>query len=1715
MVSLADFNKPQAEGDNPLSDFAKGSEGAVRGGVNPATVSNLAAHTAVLAPPDKLMPTYTAVSNELTANGTSSTMDTTLADHQVATDASTLDVMNKSMGDPSVSLDDKVALMTAYTSNGLPNSDSSLGAKVTRQGAISPSSPTDNDETNVTRIDITKTMDEVDAYNGWVSQQANMLRSATQDNLGGKLNTITNALEMIVPFMQGSAQAKISSALATSGTDKGVQIAKSLAFLGESKEGLRVAVAAMPMDKRMEFAKQLLQIVQESGGSITNRPNDMNMVNELQDALTPGNYSGTSRVIDDISSVLDMTLVGGPLWKTAKGFVRGMAGIGSAAGKVAAGARADAAIERMGKVVDGSIITAEKPAAKSGEVANQADFEHAYGGMPNVQDVKPVAQPDGIPDFPLPAPAAKPVAISEETAATTRQIITDNIHRELNDMGAPPSVIADVKKAIGKQITPISLADPKLGERLNSQISTVFKRNALEPIDPEALTRIRQYTEARSGVSRRVVRTDVDFGSVSQRIKDVNPGKARAMLAAVEADKTGDVAKALYGTTREEAIANDVLPEIGNIDGSVRGKVSIDEAAPNPDAAFIELQKRARGDSHMSQDEKTATRNLAKNDFRDVVGLTPRREMNTTTDVPTGVKFDQVFGPKDGGFANPEQAMTQAKFALKKYGVDERDIEVLKRDANGNFSPMDKSFSINDKTIEGEYLVRVKHEYEFSPADTVGLTMTSSNKFWRLFDSLPSMLSGKAGGVANHIIPSININDTLLTTAGSAVADKSAFYFKNLERLGKDYGNKFAGLDGYQRELVNKYIIKANNERLAFEPASLKAVGFSDEALDTIRSFKKAQDTNWHFENVDLNKTLHAKGWQKWVDQTGNSELIARPVRPGAVKFDEAVLGSDGKLVKISQADIKKLYDGGGTFAELRRPIEVDGDVAKHVLVKNNTESSYLRRIRSDDQTLSYIDGHYTVRYKDPYFLTKTVVGKNGEKFSKAVATAGTRSEADALLARLKTTDKTSEYNLRPDIKKHPDTYADFEWDQIVNSGRTSQRIRGARLADATGVQSDLNHVHIENPAESLIASFRSLSSRMAYRDYLELAKKRWMNQFGHTLKENEVGKFPDDIRTIGARTSIPTAMEIADAKTTWRFINQMDTGFVNLIDDASKAFFNHMSDVVGRQGWGHLEKGLRTVGEVGPTGFVRKKAFRLLLAGNPLGQIPVQALQALPTMIGTNPLAIPRIAAQVVLLNGMKLGLKAEDMNIFLDKASQLIVGLSQSEAAQLMEHYRLSSFEAAVDANVFVKDNLSKLADRGIGSQVGRVISAPLDITQKIGFEAGEQLLMQTMWLSEYDKLRRSGKAIDAESLELMGGKVRALTTNMNKAGEMPYNENVLSAALQFFQAPHKAFATVLIGHKGLTPMERIGLGTAYVATYGIGANWVTDQVDKMIPEGWAGKGLLKDGVFDMAFNKALSMIFNQPSEIAFADRLRLLQFPDVFKFFTGLMSQPWSQTVSGSPSMSLILGANPRVTNFIREFARPFTHPGDRTPEEMITIAKSFAEMFPGLSNAFKAQYMFEWHKAMGATGKTTDYHASDIDAVGKAFGFSTHDEIDKYAFQENLYRMSQQPMNDIRYLLSETAHHLAVEGISTSETKWYIDQLAEAQLHYKNDPYYMNLFQQQLMYQAAQGETTLFTSVMKMAGFHSKGEIQDLINNSPMSDAEKDTIMKAMTMIEDAK
>lgn len=1716
MVALSDFNtveKPK------LSDFAS----IVKGGtaVNSATTGNIAAHAAVLSEPEKVLQNYSMINTELKNTNQSNTLDTLLQENANTDKAATYSELQKILRDPSMPQDQKTAYMDGYINMVTDQGNArSLSTLVTQQAMLQPQSDDENDETaDTATFNVIESLDEVDLYKGWLQNRRNM-EDTLKDRDG--FNLVVDFVETMVPFLEPAAMAKTRLAAGGSIGDA----VMTMVLLGESTSDMKQSIAMLPIDKKRVVAEKLIGIIKGTGGSWTLRPNELNVANQLDNILSNDGYTSNDQLLDNIFSLVDVVF---PLagWAAKAG-----KGVKSAAATAKRAALIETTIAKdVEEVVVTNLPTTDLDniinGSKGFDKASSEEIANARNtigyGLADGKSIDEIISSDPVFDKFSSEELAEVRSmitsrnippVSDDVVNGTRDIIADRVIDSLKQLdSAPHAKITHLRDQINRAVTRGAIQNPsKLVKDVANITRDFLSHEAMEKLSKDEVSRLVKGVQESSNAARISVRTTVDHTSLSQTMKDANAGKARSINDMMETDATGDVARALYGTEKSDAIANDRLPEVANTDGSVRAKVNMAEAGPAPDENVIRAITAEKGRIEFDTKEKQLMRDVVRDAFRDVRGLVPRNPMGTVgaTDTPSGVSFDMVYGPKDGGFKAAQQGLEQVLLAFRKYGVSEREIEILAKDTTGKYVPVK-----GVPSAEGNYLVRVKHNFEFSPGDVVEYSLLGNSKYV-MFESRTSLTDGNAGSVLQHIIPHSAIINRVIFNAASAASDATAKITKRLINLGGIYAKNYKKLSPRQKALVDLYRIEANEKGIAFSVSNLKARGFDDDAIETMRSWKTTTDTMWWLENVDMNKTLRARGWQRFVDQKNDSDLVVRPV---SNRFGDRVKAYDpesNSIRSIERAELEDLYAKNGTVAELKQTLELGDDTVDFVLARN-TEGGYIRRIRDEDNSLPYRDGYYPVRYDAPIFITKEFRKKGGEVYTKAVATAANQGDAKRLIERLRAADKEGKFEARADYKRGTQQFDDAEWSSAVSGGRSAQRIRGQRLQEHQ-TQTDLNHTNIDAPEEALIASIRSLASRTAFRDWVEVTKARWMSQNGDLL-EPQKGQvmWPESVKKIGAGKALASNARVKDAIATWRYVHAMEAGYVNVLDDMSKIFFQNMSTTIGQKNWGWmdkigkgLEKGADVLGQASPTAFARKKAFRLLLAANPLRQIPVQAMQALPVLLATNPLAIPKISMQMVLLDYLANG---GDAVSFMKVLAKKATGMDLADAQKLQKDWEASGFEAAVEANTLIRDQMASLVDRTAFQKARTLAGKPLDITQKYGFNLGESILMRSVWLSEYDLLKKAGKTINAETLENLNARVRNLTLNMNKAGEMPYNENALAAMMQFFQAPHKAFSQILLGHTGLTGMDRIKLGTSYVLTYGVGGGFLSDWIMKGIGGDPETRELIEGGLFNLTLNAGLSAIYGEEVRTDFSDSLRLLTAPDVFKFWNSAMALDLPEILSSSPSAALVLGQSPRVTNFVKQMMRPFVVDNDKKLEELALTGKTFLSMFSGASNIFKAKYAMEMNKTISGKGATIDYHVNDMEAFLKASGFSTIDEVQYYASQDLVYRTSGKFKDDVKLVVDEVSSRLAAKGIDNESANYTIDMMAEAQRVFKNDPFYMEEFANQIYYKAMAGENSLYTRLLGMAGYTTEEEFEKLVNTSNLEPEFKKTLLQSKTMFGD--
>jgi hypothetical protein len=1207
--------------------------------------------------------------------------------------------------------------------------------------------------------------------------------------------------------------------------------------------------------------------------------------------------------------------------------------------------------------------------------------------------------------------------------------------------------------------------------------------------------------------------------SVGETVANTNTASANDLLRMTTKDETGKVADVVYGTSRNDAIVNTVGPEIGHGDGTVRYKPLIDDDQFDPDVDVAKQILNKDGSIQFSPEEKASKLNQVVNDFTnpDVTGLNSHKEMTTIQAVDDGVQVRTVFSPIEGGFSDPQEAIQQVKVATRKYGVTDDEITLLKRAPDGTYkvvdAGMEKAYNdLRTPDMKGNYAVGINHISEYDPADTIAWSTTSVKGSFlgiplNIFDKLPVYLKGKGGSITQHLIPPQSYIDPLLTRSASTTADKAAHNVHLLTDLGNDWADKYTSLSKTSRKKLDNYILQANHDSLKFEPAKLRADGWTTEELSAFRSWKKTNDTLYVLENTDLVRQSRRKGFEMFETADGQDRFLVKPISnstagnmPG---FKGKIYDPEiGQIRNITSKERTDLYKEGGSIAVARTPVVVGEQSIPYVLVRNNGQN-YSRALRDSDKLLNYRDGHFTIYYKNPVFITKTVKNADGSTYERAIATSETIQDGNAHLARLQKVDPKGEYTIRSD--RVGEDLDEMLWNSRVNTGRTAQRTRGETLKDVTDRPTDLGFRHIATPEESLLRSINSISRRISYKEYLDTAKTRFREQYKDFLPidpQTHAKIWPDSVKDLRKPDLSGDSKAYTDAVSTFRYIDQMENGFVNLLDDGSKNFFKAIAETSGKKGFTFLEKAARKAEDVSPTAYARKKAFRLLLAANPLRQGVVQASQALPVILATNPKFTARLPWQMIFTRYLDRG---GDTESFIKGLGKKLTGITPEEAIQLEKAYKDSGISSAVSAHSLIRDDLKSLVNRGVLQKAKAVAGKPIDVMQKVGFEAGENMLMRSVWLSEYDLLRKSGKPITKEALGLLHARVRDLTLNMNKAGEMAYNENALSAIMQFAQAPHKALAQIFAGNRALSRSDRIKLGTAYVTTYGTGYGLMYEAADKLLPtDDRELHEIVSGGLFNLALNRTLSALYGEDVDVDFSSSMRLIEIPHLIDMWNNMATMDIETMVTNSPSIALVVGDNARLGNLVKSMARFFTVPDDDGAIKDVGV--TFLNMFSGASNILKARYAYQRGYMINTKGEVVDENVNELEAMMRTMGFQTVDEMLSYQVGTELYTNSKTFRDDIKYLMDETTRRLAREGISEKESEYVLRMYREANRVWENNPAAMQVIQAEISRRSKTGDHIILNRLIEQIPFIDEGQLNDALSKAPMTPDKKRELQK---------
>lgn len=1216
-----------------------------------------------------------------------------------------------------------------------------------------------------------------------------------------------------------------------------------------------------------------------------------------------------------------------------------------------------------------------------------------------------------------------------------------------------------------------------------------------------------------SKAEKTAVKTAVAPSSPKQVIVSANPEQVRKFHKLEIEDEAGEASEAISGATREESLADDILPQPEMIPGTVKNKVKMNV----PEYAEPEEFRVARtreGWAFASPAEVAKTREKLTASLEDIEGMDIHKGSTTIAVDEEGITTATAFyRPKDSGFKTADEALENAKFAFKHYGLRDEDITLFYKKGDEWIETTQKELSARKALREGytkakkaidpelkdfEYSVGIKHEYQLRSEDLILDEVLDSGRFFGVplnyLDRFPSVFAkwGQGSLVQNFLDAASVIHPQISVAAGQKF-DKSI-------ALRKLYVDHFVGFTKVYKKLskgrrlkMTNYINEANFKGLRFDEAALRADGFNDTEVQALRDWRKGNDAMFHATNADLVKTLRNKGFKVLKHEGSDTRLVVKPIKRGGVNSNTQYYDvATGKMVDgfDSVEDLDNFYEGGGTLTKLQEPMKVGDEWIDVIRSDEKSGSSYTRAMRDDEQVLAYRDGYYPVMYDANFFIDKIITLKGGKEIKKTVASARNKKELEQALKgfRDEELDETVEsvvYRPRPDRRSDLEKEESLDEGSFalnVSGGTSSQRMRGERLKDAAGDLHLAGMSNLEDPLQAVNTSISQLSQRLAVRNYMDTTKRRWIETYAEKLglKKNKYDEYewPGDITQVKGSPEVDRQL-VADARTMYNYVYSLENSYINGIDEAIKLGVNGIAEIFADLGVTRLEEIFRGVAKSAPTSTAKSAVFKLYLAANPLRQLVIQAHQNVQ-LAAIN----PKYMAGPIAMDLYRIGRAMRGAT-------------DDADAVKMLEELTTSGMMDAVDANNLIRSDLLRLADTTALQKVGTITGKPLNIAQKVGFDKAEQSVLVMSWLAHRDMAIKAGTKLDRRAYDEIAGQARAYTYSMNRAGDMPYNSNSLNVIAQFLQVPHKALLQPLT-NRTLNKKQRATLLAWNTVNFGVPTGLMTFIYENMKPG--VERDILEYGLEDVVLNSVLSAVSGEEQQIDWGD-LAPGEWSGMQDFVVALATTAPGDALAKSPAGSLWFGGNPRLTEMFRTTAR-FFHLNDYEDPlletNFVDVSLAFANLFSGASNVFKAKYAYETGKKISSMGNITDPEVTRWEARVTALGFRTKTEEGTRVIMEEIYGDEKFTSNDVDIYWNNLKRHITRRGQSLQEAEIGAAALREGlRVFDSNMPKFQQMIISKFQSDATRQDYTVVKKLIEYMGVNSKSDTKNLINKLPDS------------------
>lgn len=1226
--------------------------------------------------------------------------------------------------------------------------------------------------------------------------------------------------------------------------------------------------------------------------------------------------------------------------------------------------------------------------------------------------------------------------------------------------------------------------------------------------------------------------------------KTANPSVARGVDKAIDTDE--EMAKAGYGTNQTDAVADSNLPDVLDDHGVTRNKP---KSQDDIEDEILDILENREGRLELTEGELEQAYKSYSDRFTRASYMVNRPAQGQAGKNLGNGKFrlSQVFGQTtDAGFKSFQEAMEVAVDHARRYGLTSDSITIQAKSYNGEYHDVTGKMVAEAANItNGDFLIKFDFDYNVSPVDISQWEKAGVNQKLFGFIPLDQLATGATRGKLTRWFKDAQATlDGVLSKSGLRVEDRASRIQQLLTEDLADFEKKVAGLDVGEQEKMLATLKKANDEGITYTPEMLKAEGFSSEAIDAMKDFRRFWDREWRLNNYARRKQLHDEGYMVLEDLENGTKFYAK--REAAVLADP-----DRKRVDVfdlSENDFVTLdlsegaagvIKGDKVLYTLAEPIEVEGRKIRYAY---GSEQKHERVINSSDNIVPYRQGYYKVNYEGKYFIERVEKDARGNVIGRSVV-AATDSPSSAISAERRMqqeydarsaesadyNDMTSvEYAARVDLKDKDEVSRLVESTSRKADG-FRQHFRGERLGDAENPM--LLDAAIQDPVGVMTRAVGATSRRLAYHNWITAAKERFLRQYESLLPD---GVFPSSVDKIKDSGRLKDKKLLSDALVTWEYINFMENIQLNAASQAYKSFWKNMEELFGEMAESGSKLGKageivsKNLGNLKPVEASKKVAFEAAIVFNPARQLTLgvaDLLTKMPMFAGSATAGIRDGAALVAAVM-----MEGSTNKAIRDQWSKVmkISSKSQAEINQMLKHFRDSGLVSAVDKQALMQAGLhtelerttlatSKL-QRGM-RKAGNAYEKVRGVFYKTGFQANEFMTQGVLWSAGYNALlkriaKEGRKAPTARELDDLAAQIRNMNYGQNRAGELKYNTSVFGVLMQFMQIVHKAISLVapkqLGGNALITGKQKALLMGSALTLYGTPEDFFGMKLTRGLTEEIEDdtvRNTIDHGLAWLTFYNLFDASVSTRELSPFDPEAIIEKFGSIAggTFFTD------------SPSAQF---AWPRVVEAMRHTSSVWGKGFDdySTVDKFGSIASKWAQISSGFSNFTKAKYALEHQKFVSSKGWISDDHVTGSEAIMKALGFRTLDEQEVYDTQQNLKKLKKLAMDDVKKWYDSYKQDRLSLGDDQQSIQFIERSYAEFWRVYRETdayPFMQAELKRLVRMDVSQGDTRFALGIMSTLNMIPPEEIANMVRTSGLDEEKQQQLLQALKDVNNIK